>query len=360
MLDVGDLTLDEDETPLETSQVELVNESFDNGYTYDPQVASDELGLPLDLIDEFIQDFIAQSKEFKEKIYVALDDGEFDQVKILSHKLKGVAANLRIEDAFDVLSIVNTSEDTNILKKNLDIFYKIIAKLSGEEVLVEKVAQTPVVTEPSVSSEPELATKDEEIAEDDDLYGDLLDVDVKDSAVPEKIEIPELADDEFLNSEVDLENIESDIDTIENIELLELDKEIESTDDAMLDIDEEITLDLDDELISIEDPKTSVEYSKESVADEIGLDIESFNELFEDYLSESKTILSEMKNAVASGDYATCRHEAVKLQGMSDNMRVNSFSDELSLLTKSNDSVEIDQAIESLENAISEISRVGA
>ncbi len=109
ILDVGDLSFDEDEVVEEIESQEttqLVNENFENGYTYDPHVASEELGLPLDLIEEFIQDFIAQAKEFKNDIYVALDEAEFDQVKILSHKLKGVAANLRIEDAFDVLSVV--------------------------------------------------------------------------------------------------------------------------------------------------------------------------------------------------------------------------------------------------------------
>jgi len=62
-------------------------EKFDNGYTYDPEVASRELGLPLDLIEEFIQDFIAQAGDFRSELYAGVNNGDIDSVKTLSHKL---------------------------------------------------------------------------------------------------------------------------------------------------------------------------------------------------------------------------------------------------------------------------------
>jgi len=137
--DTSDIKLDIDleEEPLESvtpSSKVHKKEKFNNGYIYNPEVASKELGLPLDLIEEFIQDFIAQAGDFKPELYASLNDGDIDNVKTLSHKLKGVAANLRIEDAFEVLALINATPDIAVIQTNLDLFYKIIAKLAGEEI----------------------------------------------------------------------------------------------------------------------------------------------------------------------------------------------------------------------------------
>ena len=141
------VTVDTYETPLEidledelelkdkieqTTSVKTAQKIFKNDYIYDPTVASEELGLPLELIEEFIQDFIEQAKEFKERLYVALNEGELNNLKILSHKLKGVAANLRIEDALETITLANSSSDLHVIRENLDAFYSIIAKLVDE------------------------------------------------------------------------------------------------------------------------------------------------------------------------------------------------------------------------------------
>ena len=108
----------------------------DKSYRFDPNVAAKELGLPVDLIQEFIGDFIQQSHEFKEELFEAVLKGDINNLKILSHKLKGVAANLRIEDAFETLSIINTSSDPVEIEANLKYFYSIINKLEGKELLL--------------------------------------------------------------------------------------------------------------------------------------------------------------------------------------------------------------------------------
>jgi HPt (histidine-containing phosphotransfer) domain-containing protein len=106
-------------------------------YVYDPRIASEELGLPVDLIEEFIGDFIQQSYDFKTELYNHLAKEELDDVKVLSHKLKGVAANLRIEDAFEVLTLINTSSDLKEILATMDHFYAIIAKLAKTEPTLE-------------------------------------------------------------------------------------------------------------------------------------------------------------------------------------------------------------------------------
>ncbi|MBN2816679.1 MAG: Hpt domain-containing protein [Campylobacterales bacterium] len=351
MLDVGDLTLDEEvEVPVSTMQTtsETADETFDNGYVYDPQVASDELGLPLDLIEEFIQDFIAQAKEFKDDIYGALDSSELDQVKILSHKLKGVAANLRIEDAFEVLAVVNTSDDVNIIEKNLNIFYKIIAKLAGEEpVVVPKSEPEVPIVEPveEIQEKPEPANESDE----EDLYSDLLDV--EDSQVPQKIDMPELADDDFVAEDVDTTTLDDEIAVdMDDLDLLDIDTDISVEDEIALDIDE---------APEFEDLSAPI-YSKEASAADIGIDIDTFNELFEDYIHESNTLLSEIKSAIDTGDFDSCKHEALKLEGMSENMRVTGFSDELATLMHSQDSEALHIAADTIQGVISQISKAGA
>lgn len=328
---------------------ELVTESFDNGYVYDPRVASDELGLPLDLIEEFIQDFIAQAKEFKPSIYSALDAGELDQVKILSHKLKGVAANLRIEDAFEVLSVVNTSQNSAVVMDNLDEFYKIIAKLAGEEIVVEKPALA-AKEEPAqeATQVPDKAPNHDFNSDEDELYKDLLDIDftddtaeedslqIADADVPQKIDIPELADDDFVNTEVDY--------ALENIDILE---GVDSNEETQQESDEGI----------------DYKAMQQKAAGEIGIDLESYKELFNDYIDESNTIISKIKKDISSGDFAASRYEILKLQGMSENMRITlleSDLDNLLVATKEENAAELSNSLATLSEKLEKISKAGA
>lgn len=102
-------------------------------YLYDPNIAANELGLPVDLIEEFIGDFIQQSYEFKKDLFEACAKNDFNNLHILSHKLKGVAANLRIEDAFETLRVINMSTEPGEVEANLKYYYNIVAKLEGKE-----------------------------------------------------------------------------------------------------------------------------------------------------------------------------------------------------------------------------------
>ncbi len=388
-LDLDDLGFEEDKKPQEKAHAPKVqqveeDDGFDYSYNYDPQVASDELGLPIDLIEEFIQDFIAQAKEFKDELYSSLDSGDLDNVKILSHKLKGVAANLRIEDAFNTLSIINTSSDISEVGKYLNIFYKIIAKLSGEEIQVAQATSTQ-----NVESEPE---EDEsiEIAEDDDIFGDDLlidfkedepetreeilsapeeedeadeadeeeeeedlyldfDADIKDSEVPQKIEMPELADDDFLNDDTQ--------ETVDIDDLLSVDEPIEEVDETATDFDETEELVIDEPTITHDLEVPEIEYSKELIANEIGLDQESFNEIFEDYIQDSQSCVNTIREAVTNDDFTKCKKEALKLKGMSDNMRIHAFKDELDSLINSTDKDVLLKALTNIDAAIAQISK---
>ena len=212
-------------------------------YIYDPQIAANELGLPVDLIEEFIGDFIDQANEFHDDLFASVRSGDFDNVQNLSHKLKGVAANLRVEDAFDTLTVVNSSKDIDQILPNLNCFYKIISKLDGKEapqsisgnaqvsesvspadvqddtvdfdikqpedgpLLIDEDTLSPnddemyndLLASPEEDSYvPEPATATPDVAEDDDLYGDLLASPEEESYIPEPAATPDVAEDDDL------------------------------------------------------------------------------------------------------------------------------------------------------------------
>ena len=347
MLDVGDLSIDEkpvaDTTPtvnptpkieeipskeettskvtIQSKEVTLSKkvtppkkeEKQKNIYTYDPHIASKELGLPLDLIEEFIQDFIDQAHDFKEGLYSSLDKGDLDNVKTLSHKLKGVAANLRIEDAHEVLYIINTTTDVDIIKTNLDDFYEIIAKLSGEE---------PVVS-------------------------------IFDEKTPQKIELVELAGEEFIapkgeGKKPDISPEEPEL-TLEFKEEEEPELTLESKEkpNVLSETETEMEMEIEDEQM----------YSKEKAANEIGLDLESFHELFQDFVQESHAILAKIEDAVTTGDYTTSRRQVIKLKRMSDNMRIHAFTNELKILIESKDKDANMQSLKNIAKILAKISK---
>jgi len=321
-----DLALEVEDTPVTISEEEPIDDNYDYDYTYDPQVASDELGLPIDLIEEFIQDFIAQATEFKDELYSALEADDIDNVKILSHKLKGVAANLRIEDAFDTLTVINTSSDSVEIKSHIKTFYKIIAKLSGEEI---KAVESTQKDELALKTEPSVEVQEEE---EYDLY--------QDHEEPKDLDDEDLGDlDLSLDEDINLELTE-DIADLE----LELDEEISLEEVAELKVEEEISLPI-------------IKYSKEQVASEIGLDTETFNELFTDFITESESATQTMSNALEEDNFAKSKQEAIKLKGMSENMRVNDFAKELDVLIGSSDKNEMIDALKRIKTIIEQISK---
>jgi len=297
-------------------EVPTIDGEFAN-YIYNPEVASEELGLPIDLIEEFIQDFIAQAQSFKEELYNSIDEDEADNIKIQSHKLKGVAANLRIEDALDAITVVNTSSDYDEIKEQLDRFYIMIDKLSGKTA-----TQAPTI-------EPEKVNDEDD---DDELILSFKDdIPIPDSDVPESISLPELADDEFLKTDITTDVVEEDLSI--------LDEEIEDNDD----VTQEDALDI------------AFNYDKELIANDIGLDIDSFNELFDDYIKEAKELSQTIIQSADNNDLTICKNLAAKLKGMSENMRIHKIDPDLDSIINTTDTNTIKESINSIQTKLSQI-----
>ncbi len=375
-----------DPTPASAPQAKMYVEALNAGldYVYNPQVASDELGLPVDLIEEFIEDFIAQAIEFKDDLYQSLEDNDTDHVKVLSHKLKGVAANLRIEDAFEVLATINTSDDPDEVMRNMNTLYLIIDKLAGKEHQITAVES--------------LDTSAEEDEDDDDLiFGfkdDDLPLTIDEPLEVQKDNIEELTIDSDYELSLDAEEedeislaidepLEAQEDVIEEaVEKLSIgsDDEIslaldepfglEQEDEINLEIEEdkedellptiEIS-DFDDDFLTedipVEIPSTT-EYCKDSSAQEIGIDKESFDDLFTDYIAETKELSTKIKDAIAQEDTSSWKRHAVIIKGMSDNMRIDNFTTELESIINSTDTEIASDAIDTIDAKLQQLSQM--
>jgi len=300
----------------------FVEEGEFANYVYNPEVASEELGLPIDLIEEFIQDFISQALSFKDELYQSIEDEELDNIKIQSHKLKGVAANLRIEDALDALTQANTSSDYEYIKTNLDRLYIMIDKLSGKTIqpsVVEEVA--PVIEDDD--DEFILSFKEEKLEEE---------VQILDEDVPDNISVAELADDDFLATDISHEEVDEDLSILDTVE----DNNVEvSQKDA---------------------PDIALEYDKELIANDIGLDMNSFNELFDDYIKESKELIQTIAQSADNNDLTICKNLASKVKGMSENMRIHKLDSDLDDIINTTDTDKIKTSVEDLTSKLTEIS----
>jgi len=328
MADTEELKAEVQPQEILVSSSSEADDGFDNDYVYDPNVASSELGLPLDLIEEFIGDFIAQAHDFKEQLYTSYEHGDLEKVKVLSHKLKGVAANLRIEDAFEVLATINTSQNYDEIKLNLDRFYRIIAKLSKDET---QISEDKV----NIESKTDVQQKEEETVKTDDDFA----ISFKDDDFEEEdndiMDIPEIEDTEKLSEEDDF--------------LLDTEEDLPLKAEQFLDTDEDI---------GIKPEKVEQTYDKVAVAGEIGIDEESFNELFADFLTESNLLIKDIDASIEDRNIELWRKNALKLKGMSDNMRVEDFKESLSVLVKTDDIEKAKEAIESIRISLEKISNL--
>jgi len=107
-----------------------VDDIEEDTYIYNPELASQELGLSVDIVEEFIQDFIKQANDFKSQIYLSLETNDLEDIKKRTHKLRGISANLRLDEIFELLTFIKNSEDKEDIKKSLDDIYKKIDSIS--------------------------------------------------------------------------------------------------------------------------------------------------------------------------------------------------------------------------------------
>jgi HPt (histidine-containing phosphotransfer) domain-containing protein len=261
------------------------------GYMYDPNTAAEELGLPVDLIEEFIGDFIQQAHTFRDSLYKELQEQNFEKVRSLSHKLKGVAANLRIEDAFEILSVVNASSDLTEIKNHLDDFYQIIQKLQNfkASAFQGEYSYTPPVEE---------AHSDAFIQDNTDSEFAPTDFHYDNSPLPQEEELIGTKEEQYLQTDA------------------------ESVMEPLL---QEEGTNLPQEVLKVD---------KQSIADELDIDLPLTEELLNDFKIQLETKITEMQDALNGGDIHRIQLSALNIKGVSDNLRLQQISTVLEKLEK--------------------------
>ena len=303
----------------------LDNLQTSTAYVYDPHVAADELGLPVELIEEFIGDFIQQANDFRNDLFDAALKEDFDEVHVLSHKLKGVAANLRIEDAFEVLSIINGSRDHVEIEANLKQFYRIIAKMEGKEL--------PDFTEMEPESSPEVPL---DIHDEEDIYdfGALL----KTAPEPEKETeavpgVPDLGTEpvsvepEAAAPEETVEPFDLDIIPKENQYLV--------TDAAEKQHFQHVSGNIakDADLHAGKDFEP-LKYDIKKASDEIGLQLSFIRDLIDEFVRDADGKKEALMQAIANEDLKKIKAIAFEFKGLADNLRIGQISDTLTKLLR--------------------------
>ncbi len=85
-------------------------------FDFQLEEAANDLSLPLELIEEFVHDFIDQAHIETKKILEAYEDGNLDAIQKIGHLLKGASSNLRINPLSDTLYKIQFCEDPSQLE----------------------------------------------------------------------------------------------------------------------------------------------------------------------------------------------------------------------------------------------------
>ena len=85
-------------------------------FDFQLEEAANDLSLPVELIEEFVHDFIEQAHIETEKMLVAYEKGDLDAIQKIGHLLKGASSNLRINALSDTLYQIQFCEDSSQLE----------------------------------------------------------------------------------------------------------------------------------------------------------------------------------------------------------------------------------------------------
>ena len=85
-------------------------------FDFQLEEAANDLSLPVELIEEFVVDFIEQAHIETKKMLEAYEKGDLDTIQKIGHLLKGTSSNLRINPLSDTLYEIQFCEDSSKLE----------------------------------------------------------------------------------------------------------------------------------------------------------------------------------------------------------------------------------------------------
>ncbi|QOR62381.1 Hpt domain-containing protein [Sulfurovum sp. ST-21] len=80
-------------------------------FDFQLEEAAKDLSLPVELIEEFVNDFIVQAREETKKMLAAYEKGDLETIQKIGHLLKGTSSNLRINPLSETLYEIQFNED---------------------------------------------------------------------------------------------------------------------------------------------------------------------------------------------------------------------------------------------------------
>ena len=85
-------------------------------FDFQLEEAANDLSLPVELIEEFVHDFIEQCHVETERMLKAYEAGDLETIQKIGHLLKGASSNLRINALSDTLYKIQFCEDSSTLE----------------------------------------------------------------------------------------------------------------------------------------------------------------------------------------------------------------------------------------------------
>ena len=85
--------------------------------------AANDLSLPVDLIEEFVHDFIEQAHVETQNMLKAYEKGDLDAMQKIGHLLKGASSNLRINALSDTLFRIQFCDDSSLLESYIKDYW---------------------------------------------------------------------------------------------------------------------------------------------------------------------------------------------------------------------------------------------
>jgi len=85
-------------------------------FDFQLEEAANDLSLPVELIEEFVHDFIDQAQIETKKMLESYEKGDLDAIQKIGHLLKGASSNLRINPLSDTLYQIQFCEDSSQLE----------------------------------------------------------------------------------------------------------------------------------------------------------------------------------------------------------------------------------------------------
>ena len=81
-------------------------------FDFQISAAAEDLSLPIELIEEFVIDFIDQAHIETDRMLEAYQNGDLDSIQKIGHLLKGTSSNLRINTLADTLYAIQFCEES--------------------------------------------------------------------------------------------------------------------------------------------------------------------------------------------------------------------------------------------------------